>query len=162
MIHPVWGPKAMALTIANQILSTTYRQCGKMTLCEQTLLGTINVLRSGDSTCCIRAMGLCLTLCSWRREWGDIAGSSEAESLLIQIQSQLRELDVCSECRSHLKCKGWSLKRADCLGCQSTKRKMCRTCKGAGQRRRRTIKARKELISSSKLNTSDVEISFSL
>ncbi|KAM0547233.1 hypothetical protein ACHAPJ_010495 [Fusarium lateritium] len=83
--EPVWSNKAMAFSVACKRISTMHRKRGEIPRCESILMGAINALRSGDRTRRIRAMGMCLTLSSWRREWGDIPGSRGAEELLLEI-----------------------------------------------------------------------------
>jgi hypothetical protein len=117
-------------------------------------MNTMNLLRTGDSTCRIRAISLCLTLSSWKRGWGDIEASLDIDAIIPQIQGDIEGIDICQDCKPSLKCKACSRNRSNCSGCQSTTRKMCRTCKGAGQRRRKTIKTRQELVDFSMVNTS--------
>ncbi|KAI3580407.1 hypothetical protein IWW34DRAFT_737247 [Fusarium oxysporum f. sp. albedinis] len=154
--HPVWSGRAMAFTVANRIRAANYRRQMEFRACESTLLQAIGLLRTGDNTCRIRAIGLCLTLSSWKREWGDIQGSQQIDDLLLEIQGEIEGYDMCQICRPNLKCGACSRNRSNCLRCQSTRRRRCRICKGAGQRRRNTIKARRELVAFSRIDTSDL------
>ncbi|KAH7234660.1 uncharacterized protein BKA55DRAFT_543845 [Fusarium redolens] len=131
-------------------------QHAEFSACERALMQAIGLLRTGDNICRIRAIGLCLTLSSWKREWGDIRGSQETDDLLLEIQREIEGSDMCQNCRPSLKCGACSRNQSNCLGCQSTRRRRCRTCKRAGQRRRNTIKARRELVAFSRIDTSDL------
>ncbi|RGP67946.1 hypothetical protein FSPOR_5607 [Fusarium sporotrichioides] len=67
--HPVWNSKTMAFTAASKIIATAQHQEAEFGPCERTLMEAIGLLRTGDSICRIRAVGLCLTLSSWKRNW---------------------------------------------------------------------------------------------
>jgi hypothetical protein len=154
--NPAWNSKTMAFAVASKILATAHTQRAQFSACESTLMEAINLLRTGDNTCRIRAIGLCLTLSSWKRRWGDIKASLDIDALILQIEGGITGMEMCQDCKPSLKCEACSRNRLNCPGCQSTTRKMCRTCKGAGQRRRNTIKARQELVEFSMVSTSVV------
>jgi hypothetical protein len=154
--NPAWNSKTMAFAVASKILATAHTQRAQFSACESTLMEAINLLRTGDNTCRIRAIGLCLTLSSWKRRWGDIKASLDIDALILQIEGGITGMEMCQDCKPNLKCEACSRNRSNCPGCQSTTRKMCRTCEGAGQRRRNTIKARQELVEFSMVSTSVV------
>ncbi|KAI1043776.1 hypothetical protein LB505_012462 [Fusarium chuoi] len=154
--HPVWSARAMTFTVASRIRAADYRKQMEFRACESTLLQAIGLLRTGDNTCRIRAIGLCLTLSSCKREWGEVSSSQEIDQLLLEIQGEIEGYDMCQNCKPSLKCGECSRNRSNCLGCQSSRRGRCRTCKRAGQRRRNTIKARRELVAFSRIDTSNL------
>ncbi|KAH7256063.1 hypothetical protein BKA59DRAFT_450154 [Fusarium tricinctum] len=88
--NPAWNSKTMAFAVASKILATAHTQRAQFSACESTLMEAINLLRTGDNTCRIRAIGLCLTLSSWKhRRWdygdGNVSGLQakfEVRSLL--------------------------------------------------------------------------------
>ncbi|KAG5785896.1 hypothetical protein H9Q73_000477 [Fusarium xylarioides] len=109
--HPVWTSRAMAFTVASRIRAANYRKQMEFRACESTLLQAIGLLRTGDNTCRIRAIGLCLTLSSWKREWGEVQGSQEIDELLLGTQGEIEGYDMCQNCKPSL-----NVKRQDAEG----------------------------------------------
>ncbi|KAF5586329.1 subunit P of phosphatidylinositol n-acetylglucosaminyltransferase [Fusarium pseudocircinatum] len=73
----VWTSRAMAFTVASRISAGIHRKQIDFDNCETTLMQAIDLLRTGDNTCRMRAIGLCLTLSSWKQ---------------LQAQSEVRRL----------------------------------------------------------------------
>lgn len=147
-MHSGRSLKATAYSVACKIVATVHRRNEDINKCEKTLKDAIDILSCGDQTSRIKAMSLCLTLASWRREWRDLNGSQEAEERLLKIQGSIEGISICPGCRPSLKCDKCFENREDCLKCKISTRKACRTCKNSCSRRRRTVNLRKELFNS--------------
>ncbi|KAH8197456.1 hypothetical protein TruAng_008387 [Truncatella angustata] len=87
--NPVWSIKAMAFGIAVKIIATSYHDRGEFCEGELVLENAIEKLSRGDEGCLNRAIGLCLTLGSWRHKRKDHAGYQDTEQQLLAIQSRI-------------------------------------------------------------------------
>jgi hypothetical protein len=148
--HPVWSVKAMAFSVASKIIATYHQHRGEVDQSEEVLDDAIKTLSHGDNLCLSKAMSICLTLVSWRREREDLPGSQEAEMRLLAIQDSIQGLRKCPDCRPSLKYQGcFEENRANCRNCNKPaskkKRKVCQNCKSAGSSRRRVIRLKTEL-----------------
>lgn len=142
---PVWSIKAMAFGIASKVIATSHYNRREFHDGECALVEAIDILGEGDKFCLSRAISLCLTLASWRHKRKDQRGYQEAEQRLLALQDRIPGMNRCPNCRPSLKCQQCFEERAGCNKCmQDTKRKVCRTCKNAGTRRRRVIDIQEE------------------